>query len=159
MPLPVPCKSKQYLHVLLCFHTAAQPRTLSNPAWKGPTPKTWKPCSQGTYRRVRNNCRTRPYEFIGFGAMRVTKPYKSIWFGNMPGPKPYEITGSRATIISHTPVCPNINAIFDHLRVVRCRWGLARRCTLCFVSVNVRGLVMLIFPCHFTRCYAIVLPG
>ncbi len=24
---------------------------------------------------------TKPYEFIGFGAMDATKPYKFIWFG------------------------------------------------------------------------------
>jgi hypothetical protein len=24
---------------------------------------------------------TKPYKFIGFGAMDVTKPYKLIWFG------------------------------------------------------------------------------
>jgi hypothetical protein len=29
---------------------------------------------------------TKPYEFIGFGAMEVTKPYEFIGFGAM-GPK------------------------------------------------------------------------
>ncbi len=31
---------------------------------------------------------TKPYEFIGFGAMNVTKPYKSIGFGAMNVTKP-----------------------------------------------------------------------
>ena len=30
---------------------------------------------------------TKPYEFIGFGAMEVTKPYEFIWFGAMDAPK------------------------------------------------------------------------
>ncbi len=34
---------------------------------------------------------TKPYEFIGFGAMDVTKTYKFIWFGDIHGPKPYII--------------------------------------------------------------------
>ncbi len=31
--------------------------------------------------RPRGGPRTKPYEFIGFGAMDVTRPYKSIGFG------------------------------------------------------------------------------
>ncbi len=38
--------------------------------------------------------------------MHVTEPYKLIWLGDIPSPKPYEFTGSRATMISRTPV-PN----------------------------------------------------
>ena len=34
---------------------------------------------------------TKPYKFIGFGAMDVTKPYKFIGFGAMDVIKPYEI--------------------------------------------------------------------
>ncbi len=33
---------------------------------------------------------TKPYEFVGFGAMAVTKPYKFIGFGAMAVTKPYE---------------------------------------------------------------------
>ncbi len=33
---------------------------------------------------------TKPYEFIGFGAMEVTKPYEFIEFGAMEVTKPYE---------------------------------------------------------------------
>jgi hypothetical protein len=29
---------------------------------------------------------TKPYEFIGFGAMYVTKPYEFMWFGAMWAP-------------------------------------------------------------------------
>ena len=36
---------------------------------------------------------TKPYEFIGFGAMDVTKPYKCIGFGAMEITKPYEFIG------------------------------------------------------------------
>ncbi len=32
---------------------------------------------------------TKPYEFIGFGAMDVTKPYEFIGFGAMYVTKPY----------------------------------------------------------------------
>ena len=33
---------------------------------------------------------TKPYEFIGFGAMEATKPYEFIRFGAMEATKPYE---------------------------------------------------------------------
>ncbi len=36
---------------------------------------------------------TKPYEFIGFGAMDVTKPYEFTWFGAMDVTKPYEFIG------------------------------------------------------------------
>ena len=36
---------------------------------------------------------TKPYEFIGFGAMDVTKPYEFIGFGAMDVTKPYESLG------------------------------------------------------------------
>ncbi len=36
---------------------------------------------------------TKPYEFIGVGAMAVTKPYEFIGFGAMEVTKPYEFTG------------------------------------------------------------------
>ena len=39
---------------------------------------------------------TKPYEFIGFGAMDVTKPYEFIGFGAMDVTKPYEFIGFRA---------------------------------------------------------------
>ncbi len=33
---------------------------------------------------------TKPYKFIGLGAMYVTKPYNFIWFGGIYGPSLYE---------------------------------------------------------------------
>jgi hypothetical protein len=36
---------------------------------------------------------TKPFNFIGFGAMDVTKPYEFIGFEAMDGPKPYEFIG------------------------------------------------------------------
>ncbi len=36
---------------------------------------------------------TKPYEFIGFGAMDITKPYGIIGFGAMDITKPYGIIG------------------------------------------------------------------
>ncbi len=36
---------------------------------------------------------TKPYKFIGFGAMGVTKPYKFIGFGAMDVTKPYKFMG------------------------------------------------------------------
>ncbi len=39
---------------------------------------------------------TKPYEFIGFGAMAVTKPYKFIGFGAMAVTTPYKFIGCGA---------------------------------------------------------------
>ncbi len=36
---------------------------------------------------------TKPYEFIGFGALDVTKPYEFIGFGALDVTKPYEFIG------------------------------------------------------------------
>ncbi len=36
---------------------------------------------------------TKPYKFIGFGAMDSTKPYEFIGFGAMDGTKPYKFIG------------------------------------------------------------------
>jgi hypothetical protein len=36
---------------------------------------------------------TKPYEFIGFGAIDVTKPYEFIGFGAVDVTKPYECIG------------------------------------------------------------------
>ncbi len=36
---------------------------------------------------------TKPYEFIGFGAMEVTAPYEFIGFGAMEVTAPYEFIG------------------------------------------------------------------
>jgi hypothetical protein len=36
---------------------------------------------------------TKPYNFIGFGAMEDTKPYKFTGFGAMEVTKPYELIG------------------------------------------------------------------
>ena len=38
---------------------------------------------------------TKPYTFIGFGAMDVTKPYEFIGFGAMGVTKPYNFIGFR----------------------------------------------------------------
>ena len=35
---------------------------------------------------------------------RCVRTRRAIWFGDICGPKPYDFIGSRATIISHTPV-------------------------------------------------------
>ena len=40
---------------------------------------------------------TKPYEFIGFGAVDATKPYEFIVFGAMDVTKPYEFIGFGAT--------------------------------------------------------------
>ncbi len=40
---------------------------------------------------------TKPYKFIGFGAMDVTKPYKFIGFGAIDVTKPYRFIGFGAT--------------------------------------------------------------
>jgi hypothetical protein len=47
---------------------------------------------------------TKPYKFIGFGAMEVTKPYKSTGFGAMEVTKPYKIIGFGAK-----PIKPSQN--------------------------------------------------
>ncbi len=44
---------------------------------------------------------TKPYEFIGLGAMDVTKPYEFIGLGAMDVTKPYEFIGFEAT--GHSP--------------------------------------------------------
>ncbi len=36
---------------------------------------------------------SKPYEFIGFGAIDVTEPYKFTGFGVIDVPKPYEFIG------------------------------------------------------------------
>ncbi len=45
---------------------------------------------------------TKPYEFIGFGAMDVTKPYESMGFGAMDVTKPYEFILFLGGFIVHT---------------------------------------------------------
>ncbi len=42
---------------------------------------------------------TKPYQFIGFGAMDVTKPYEFIGFGAMDVTKPYEFIGSSDRVL------------------------------------------------------------
>ncbi len=42
---------------------------------------------------MRNIDVTKPYKFIGFGAMDATKPYKFIGFGAMDVTKPYKYLG------------------------------------------------------------------
>ena len=48
---------------------------------------------------------TKPYEFIGFGAMGATKPYKFIWFGAMDATKPYKFIGFGAMLAANLPGC------------------------------------------------------
>ncbi len=45
----------------------------------------------GSWAKVRTG--TKPYKFIGFGAMEVTKPHKFIGFGAMEVTKPYQFIG------------------------------------------------------------------
>ncbi len=56
------------------------------------------------YRCLRNKGPSKPYEFIGLGAMDATKPYKFIWLGDIHDPKPYKFIGFRWPFISQTPV-------------------------------------------------------
>ncbi len=43
---------------------------------------------------------TKPYKFIGFGAMDVTKPYKFAGFGAMDVTKPYKFAGFGAMVVT-----------------------------------------------------------
>ena len=43
---------------------------------------------------------TKPYKFIGFGAMAVTKPYKVTGFGAMAATKPYKVIGFGAMAVT-----------------------------------------------------------
>ncbi len=43
---------------------------------------------------------TKPYKFIGFGAMDVTKPYKFIGFGALYVTKPYKFIGFGAIYVT-----------------------------------------------------------
>ena len=43
---------------------------------------------------------TKPYKFIGFGAMDVTKPYKFIGFGATTITKPYKFKGFGAMYVT-----------------------------------------------------------
>ena len=49
---------------------------------------------------------TKPYEFIGFGAMDVTKPYEFIGFGAMDVTKPCEFIGFGA--MAHKELVPGL---------------------------------------------------
>ncbi len=46
---------------------------------------------------------TKPFKFIGFGAIDVTKPYKLIGFGVMDITKPYKSTGFGAMDVYSRP--------------------------------------------------------
>ncbi len=48
----------------------------------------------------------KPYKFIGFGNIRGPKPYKFIGFGDIHGPKPYKFIGFGAPLPSHTGTHP-----------------------------------------------------
>ncbi len=66
---------------------------------------------------------TKPYEFIGFGAIDVTKPYEFIGFGAIDVTKPYEFIGCCSLFIPASgPRAANV------LGAVR------KRCT--FVATN-----------------------
>ena len=60
---------------------------------------------------------TKPYKFIGFGAMDVTKPYKFIGFGAMDVTKPYKFIGFGATDV--TKPCKFIGAAFGPRNVTK----------------------------------------
>ena len=54
---------------------------------------------------------TKPYQFIGFGAMDGTKPYEFIGFGAMDFTKPYECRGfgaqfARSVLRLAGQICP-----------------------------------------------------
>ncbi len=49
--------------------------------------------------RVRSKRPSKPYEFIGLGAMSVIKPFKFVWFGDIRGRKPFEFIGWRWSCI------------------------------------------------------------
>ena len=49
---------------------------------------------------------TKPYKFIGFGAMEVTKPYEFIGFGAMEVTKPYEFIGFGAMEVTNDGQVP-----------------------------------------------------
>ncbi len=54
-------------------------------------------------RCLRNKRPSKPYDFIGLGAMDVTKLYKFKGFGDIHGPKPYKFIGFLCVFISQTP--------------------------------------------------------
>ena len=54
---------------------------------------------------------TKPYEFIGFGAMDGTKPYKFIGFGAMDVTKPYKFIGFGATDVTKPYKCVGSGAM------------------------------------------------
>jgi hypothetical protein len=69
--------------------------TTSARSEKGPKKSAGGPGRAGprTGIRCRLSDATKPYEFIGFGAMDVTKPYEFIGFGPYDVTKPYEFIG------------------------------------------------------------------
>ncbi len=61
-------------------------------------------------------------DVAGPGDMDVTKPCKFMWFRDVRNRNPYEITRSRATIVSYTPVvgrCPASLGLPEGGRVLR----------------------------------------
>ncbi len=62
------------------------------------------PAVPGTPDTSRTRGPSKPYGFIGFGAMDVTKPYECIWLGDISDAKPYAFIGCRWAFISQTPV-------------------------------------------------------
>ncbi len=49
---------------------------------------------------------TKPYKFLGFGAIDVTKPYRFIGFGAMDVTKPYKFIGFVTRGTSHSSWAP-----------------------------------------------------
>ncbi len=58
---------------------------------------------------------TKPYKFIGFGAMDATKPYKFIRFGAMDATKPYKFIGFAAALAAK-PVRTDPNPVTSRPR-------------------------------------------
>ncbi len=61
---------------------------------------------------------TKPYKFIGIGAMDATKPYKFIGFGTMDATKPYKFIGfgaMDATRSASEPVQKWVDGAHHHL--------------------------------------------
>ncbi len=56
------------------------------------------------HRCLRYKRPSKPYEFLGLGAVDGVNPYKFILFGDIHGPKAYENIGFRWAFISQTPV-------------------------------------------------------
>jgi hypothetical protein len=68
---------------------------------------------------MHNPYATKPYKFIGFGAMDATKPYKFIGSGAMEVTKPYKFIGFGSEPLKSGPSCPGLRSGPS----VRANWG------------------------------------